>query len=198
MKKRIKKKSLKKIDVDSAIILGIAGTGAGLGLGNIMTDLKDIKKDTPIISEVHHWVPGVIISLVGVVLNVAGLLKGAGIFLVAVGLGIMLTDLPHFGKQLDNIRDNDPLTEGLTTPSLYGLSPLVEIRTRPIANRTGRSAYGFKGFDESHQQSTRPLRRDKKPLKRDQRSVAPEHRHVWQAEHQLRQALLGEYTDHQC
>lgn len=114
MAKRRKRKAAKKIDLDKAVIFGIGGTAAGVGLGHLMTDLAAIKKDSPI-ADIHHWVVGVIASLTGIILNALGVLKGAGIFLVSLGLGITLTDLPHLGKQLDNLRDQDPLTEGLVS-----------------------------------------------------------------------------------
>ena len=113
-----KKQPIKKIkpsSMDTIAILSIGGIGAGVGIGRIMTDLKEMKTDSPL-SNIHHWVAGLFLGLIGVFAGIFGYVKNAAMFLTAVGFGIMLTDLKDMGKQLDNLRDQEPITEGVDNP----------------------------------------------------------------------------------
>ena len=93
----------------------IGGLAGGIGIGNVMTNLKEMKSGSPF-EKVHHWVTGLIVSIIGILAGALGYFKSASLFLTSIGFGIMLTDLKDMGKQLDNIRDSDPITEGVANP----------------------------------------------------------------------------------
>lgn len=111
----------KVVDVDHPIIWGVGGFTSGLAVGNAMIFLKDLKTGT-IVENVHHWIIGVVLTIAGIIGNLTKKLGDSSIFLVTMGLGIMITDLPHAGKQIDNLLDNEPLTKGLTDPPEWVLS----------------------------------------------------------------------------
>lgn len=104
------------MEIDTAVFVTMGGLGAGIGAGGLMTELADIKKGSAI-AEVHHWVVGALISLTGIILAVVKKLKWSAPFLCAFGLGIALTDLRHMGKQIDNLRDNEPISTGILNPN---------------------------------------------------------------------------------
>lgn len=118
----------KKINsLDTQIILTIGGVAAGRGLGLLLTDLKAMKTGTTF-EKTHHWVVGLLIAILGVIFAAFRILKESAIFITAVGFGLLLTDLPDMGKQLDNLRDQEPISQGVSNPPYdeYG-SEFIEL-----------------------------------------------------------------------
>ena len=102
------------MEISDVVYEATGGTAIGLSFGYAMCELKFMKVDTPV-EKIEHWVLGTITSIIGIIVGFTKKYEGLSVFLTTMGLGILLTDVRDLGKQLDNLRDQEPLDTGIAS-----------------------------------------------------------------------------------